>query len=180
MMGGAGWVACALWPRTLCTACAQAGAQTVGDIEQLPKEMGTMYKEVLNRVTSRGQNELANRLLLLLTETKASLATEVVAEFLEVSPLAANAAIDDCMELLFEDPITPDVLDYQLFHESLREYIRATQSTSCRKMAEQVTERCYGWGTLEGLSLDYDLEFAAIHLKERADGERLWLGSGKP
>ena len=151
-----------------------AGIQQVGAIEELPREMEDLYKEVLFRVTDRGRNENAHRLLLLLTEAKASLSAEVISDVLDISMTAANAALDDCMELLFEDPLTPDLLDYQLFHESLREYVRKTEKKSTEKMAVRLTDFCFGWRNLESHSLRYALEFASAHIRDRNDTERLW------
>ena len=151
-----------------------AGAQTVGDIDQLPKEMADLYKEVIKRVTNGGRNEAVTCLLWLLTETKASLSVQAVSDFLDISGIAAQTALDDCMELLYEDPLTPDILDYQLFHESLREYLRATDGKACRKIAKQVTDLCADWQSREEQSLDYALQFASTHLHEQNDGARLW------
>ena len=152
-----------------------AGVRSVGSVDDLPKEMSDLYKEVLHRVTDGGKNENAYRLLLLLTETKASLPVEVVSEFLGISEIAAETALDDCMELLFEDPITPDILDYQLFHESLRSYMRETKVKDARNMAIHVTNMCYRWQELDGHTLRYALEFLAGHLQDRNDDERIWL-----
>jgi thioredoxin-like negative regulator of GroEL len=152
-----------------------SGEQQLGDIGTLPEKIDELFKKAVQRITQNGSNENAMRLLLLLTEAKSSLPVVTIAEFLKLNSFQAQSAVDTCRELLFEDPLTPDVEDYQIYHERLREWLRESADSECKEMATRIIDHCYSWRNIQREStLRYSLAYAAEHLFDVADPERLW------
>jgi hypothetical protein len=75
-------------------------------------------------------------------------------------------ALEAAMEVLFENPFTPDVLDYQLFHESLRDYLKKRYPAEARRWNGRLAEWCGGWVTLAGESRVYALKHGVQHLEQ--------------
>ncbi len=152
-----------------------SGERRPGEAESLPRQIGELYEEVLDRITRGGHDEDALRLLYLLAEARTSLSVSSVGAFLNINEQRARSAVNACMEVLYEDPMTPEVDDYQLFHESLREWLRANRESGCRAAQRRLADACCSWKDLEGEAvLHYALEFGAAHLRAGDDHERLW------
>jgi hypothetical protein len=151
------------------------GQRHLGDMGSLPRQVDELYEDAVDRITDHGRDEDALRLLHLLVEARASLSIASVAAFLEINLQRAKSAVFACMELLYEDPLTPEVDDYQLFHESLREWMRAKRSGECRRARHLLADRCLAWRDIEDAApRSYALRFTAEHLKATEDHERLW------
>ena len=147
-----------------------------GNIDGIPENISKLYAQTVDRLTDSGRDQGAYDLLILLAEAKASLPVPAIQEFLGLpNGQQAQAAVDVVRELLFEDPATPDVEDYQLYHESLREWLQETKKIDCRKIARKLTDYCYAYGERESdEAKEYALYHAAAHLHSAGDRERLW------
>jgi hypothetical protein len=76
-------------------------------------------------------------------------------------------------EVLYENPLTEAVLDYQLFHESFREYLVKEKALKVQEAGERIIDFCAGWRELEGSwEQRYALEHYAAHLAESKRHER--------
>jgi hypothetical protein len=65
------------------------------------------------------------------------------------------------------------VLDYQLFHESFREYLVKEKALKVQEAGERIIDFCAGWRELEGSwEQRYALEHYAAHLAESKRHER--------
>jgi hypothetical protein len=164
-----------LYLKLLCEKIFTEGGR-LGETEELPADIAKLYEESVKRVSNGGKDEDVLSLLRLLTEAKASLSVPVIAEFLGRDSQRVRGAVDACRELLFEDPLTADVDDFQLFHESLREWLKNSHRAECRRMAEKLGYLCYRYAEREDkLAREYALTHASGHLAELGDHERLWL-----
>lgn len=77
-----------------------------------------------------------------------------------------------CLEFLYENPLTDGLEDYQLFHESLREYLSKTYSAELNNCKERICDWSLAWKSQNGdLSyaedlLAYSMHFSTEHLFE--------------
>jgi hypothetical protein len=70
-------------------------------------------------------------------------------------------------EVLYENPLTEGVLDYQLFHESFREYLVKEKALKVNEASYRIIDFCSSWKDLQGQwEQRYALEHYAAHLFE--------------
>jgi hypothetical protein len=83
-----------------------------------------------------------------------------------------NRLLYACLEFLYENPLTDAIEDYQLFHESLREYLSKTYPTELKKCIERICDWSIGWTSENGdyafgnELLSYAMHYSAEHLFE--------------
>ncbi len=117
----------------------------VSDVNAIPKDIDDLYTDTIKRITEKGKNKNVLDLLHLLSEAKASLSVPVISEFLKINSTVAKSAVDACREILFEDPLTPEVDDFQLFHESLREWLREKHKIEIKDMSVKLADICFDY-----------------------------------
>jgi hypothetical protein len=162
----------ALYLRLLCDAL-DRGELAFNDVSAVPASMKTLYDGILVRVsTTRG----ASSLLALLAAARAYLPEELLEELLGLElagfgPDDTRRAVAACAEVLMDDPATPEK-DWQLFHESLREYFLAERRAEVDAWHKRLADWAEGWqGFVERpAARSYALRWGATHLEER----RLW------
>lgn len=132
-----------LYLRLLCQGL-QDGVYRLGDALSLPADMRTLYTNALIDMERRTPG--STRLLSLLAAARDFVSQEMAAELLgcDVASLVAGP-LSTCRELLFENPLTAHVEDYQLFHESLREHLRAQRTSDVRAWEEALADWCSTW-----------------------------------
>jgi hypothetical protein len=162
-----------LYLRLLCQGL-QDGVYRLGDALGLPKDMAALYGNALVDIERRTPG--ATRLLTLLAASRDFVSPAMAAELLgvEVSALVAGP-LTGCRELLFENPLTASVEDYQLFHESLREHLRDTRGDDVLAWEEALADWCAGWRLPSGDQRHprgerraYAMRHAVGHLAESA------------
>lgn len=149
-------------------------------ITDLPKGVKKIFMEAFGRITSGPEKHVNASLLFLLCVSESSLSKEAVAEAIEITPTAAGHAIDACREILMEDSGRPGSGEFQLFHESLREWLLEESATECEDMKRRLADLCCSWRSLRDIGgkpgplKKYALSYAAAHLYGLGDHERLW------
>lgn len=110
-------------------------------IDSLPANMQELYNTTLRHI--QGREPRALDLLRLLAEAQSDLTEQMMAQLLGV-PLdeIKHSILDQAMELLHENDLTEDVADFQLFHESLREYIREAYPEDCKEVQFRLFNLC--------------------------------------
>ncbi|MFO7772642.1 MAG: hypothetical protein R6V59_01645, partial [Dehalococcoidia bacterium] len=148
----------------------------VTDIAAIPKNIQELYDITLKRITNGGSDQNAYHVLLLLAEAKAPLTPAAMAELLDINQLQAEHAVDQVRELLHENEETTENKGYQLFHESLREWLLEYYQKECREMAGRLTEFCFHWTRIkDDNARSYALAHAAEHLFDLGDHEQMWV-----
>ena len=135
----------------------------------LPKGMTELYDNALVKMENDfpGTTNYLNLLAAANDFVSIEMAAELVG--MQVSEFK-NRILSVCSELLFENPITTTVEDYQLFHESLREYLKEKYSTEIKQWNEKLADYCKDWQEenkdlkLQKAALRYAMSFAATHL----------------
>ena len=162
-----------LYLRLLCQGL-QDGVYALGDALGLPAELKVLYANALIDMERRTPG--ATRLLALLAAARDYVPPAMAAELLGLDEGALVAGpLSTCRELLFENPLTAHVEDYQLFHESLREYISEHRASEVTAWAERLSDWCAAWRTEHGdprhpigLRRTYAMRHAVDHLAQSA------------
>ncbi len=159
----------ALFLRLLCDAL-DRGEVAFNDVSAVPASMNALYDGILVRVAAtRG----ASSLLALLATARAYLSEPLLAELLALEMPGftldeARAAVAACAEVLMDDPATPQK-DWQLFHESLREYFVARRRAEVDAWHERLAEWARDWRRFEARpdARSYAIRWGATHLDMR-------------
>jgi tetratricopeptide (TPR) repeat protein len=140
----------------------------LNDIQALPDKIDEYYKAILDRYAADAVD--GDALL-------AGLFTFAAArDYLTMAHLGLINHLGDATvqrigstlkEVLYENPLTEDVLDYQLFHESFREYLVKEKALKVKDALECIIDFCAGWRGLEGTwEQRYSLQHYAVHAFE--------------
>ena len=156
-----------LYLKLLCDAL-ENGSIALNDIGALPKEIDEYYKAILQRYAA----DLNDGDALL----AALYAFAAAKDFLTFAHLGLINQLGDATvqrigstlkEVLYENPLTDEVLDYQLFHESFREYLVKEKQKEVNDATERIVDFCANWRQLEGnWEQRYALEHYAAHLAD--------------
>jgi len=162
-----------LYLRLLCNAI-ENGSIALNDVNALPTEINEYYKAILSRYA---QDMLDGDALL-----AGLFAFAAAKDYLTMAHLGLINQLGDATvqrigstlkEVLYENPLTEEVLDYQLFHESFREYLVKEKAKEVSDATERILDFCASWESLEGTwEQRYALEHYALHLSESKKAAR--------
>jgi hypothetical protein len=139
--------------------------------EFLPRGMEELYQTALLRL----EKELPGSIgfLIFLSAAKDFVSLELMASWLQVdTSYVRNHLLYACMEFLFENPLTNSVEDYQLFHESLREYLKRNYPLDVENCSEHICDWSVNWKlpngdrAFDGNILEYAMQYTTEHLYE--------------
>lgn len=137
----------------------------------LPKGMDELYETALLRLEK--ENEGALNFMLYLAAAKDFVSPELAALWIGVKTThLRNYLLYACLEFLYENPITEGLEDYQLFHESLREYLSKTYPLELQACKERICDWSVVWKVdngdviFNGDVLSYAMHFTTEHLFE--------------
>jgi len=156
-----------LYLKLLCDAIAN-GSIALNDINGLPEKIEEYYKAILDRYarnTSDGDALLNG--LYVFAAAKDYLTLSQVGLINKLSEATLQRIGSTLKEILYENPLTEDVLDYQLFHESFREYLIKQKPRQVADAAYRLIDFCRNWKDYQGSwEQRYALEYYAVHLSE--------------
>ena len=142
-----------LYLKLLCQGLEQ-GIYTLNASAHLPEGMEELYTNALVRIEKEQPG--AVDLLTLLAAARDFVSPGMAAELMrQTQPDMTEARmisgpLSACMELLYENPLTEDIDDYQLFHESLREHLREKSGRDVIAWEERLAEWAADWKTEDG------------------------------
>ena len=167
-----------LYLKLLCDAI-ENGSISLNDIKALPKKIDEYYKAILLRYA---QDTIYGDALLTGLFTFAAAKDYLTFAHLGLINQLGQASIQrigsTLKEVLIENPLTEDVLDFQLFHESFREYLVRENQKQISDATDRIINFCINWKELSGTwEQCYALEHLAVHLSEskKADHHELLL-----
>ena len=163
-----------LYLKLLCNAI-ENGSITLNDPDALPKEIDDYYKAILDRYAN---NEMDGDSLLNSLYTFAAALDYLTPDHLKaINGLgeAQSQRVESTLkEVLYENPLTEEVLDYQLFHESFREYLFKNKSNGVKQASERILKYCSDWEKLKGsFEQRYPLQHYAPHLSKLINEENI-------
>ena len=155
-----------LYMKLLCDAI-ENGHIALNEFNALPKEIDDYYKAILQRYAKDNDGDALFLGLYTFAAAKNYLTIPQLGLINKLSDATLERVSSTLKEVLNENPLTKDVLDYQLFHESFREYLVKQNSVKVMEAADRLINFCSDWQTLEGTyEQRYALEYYAIHLIE--------------
>ena len=141
----------------------------LNDSTILPTGMKELYTNALFKMEN--EHPGATNYLNLLAASHDFISPQMAADLIGIKLSDfRNRILSACLELLYENPLTEQVEDYQLFHESLREYLKETYPKEISEWNEKLSAYCSLWidekgdQVLQDESLAYAMSFAAVHL----------------
>jgi hypothetical protein len=151
-----------LYLKMLCRGLEQKIYQ-LNQISLLPKGMDELYQAALFRLEKDNPGSVL--FLAYLAAAKDFVSAELAASWmlLDTSTLK-NQMLYACLEFLYENPLTEGLDDYQLFHESLREYLSKNYPADVLNCNERISDWSVNWKLENGdLSFNGDLKDYAMH-----------------
>lgn len=144
----------------------ETGDYRLDDPAGLPGKLEDIYANLCQRLRALPG---AHRLLLLFAEARDFLSPALAADILgpDVGPLEATL-LPACAEILSVREAPHKVPRYQLFHESLREFLRARYPDDARDLRATLAAFCAKWPSHRGETEHY----AVLHLGPHLDHAR--------
>jgi hypothetical protein len=153
-----------LYLKLLCNAI-EDGSIAINDVDALPKEIDDYYKAILQRYAQMPDGDHLLNCLFVFAAARDYLTPNHLSEVLGFGPATQTIVMSTLVEVLYENPMTENILDYQLFHESLREYLKKDRATEVAKAELRIIEFCGRWKNLEwNFEQLYILRHYAAHL----------------
>jgi hypothetical protein len=144
------------------------GDISLNDVTSLPAGIKDIYQRILERL---GQIPHAVELMQLLAVARDFVSASMANDLLRLpGDTAGTQLLPACFELIEENPLTENLEDYQLFHESLRDYLlRSRYPGECAKLSRRLHDWCLEWPRLKDESRRYALRHLAAHAREVLD-----------
>ena len=143
----------------------------LNQVGMLPKGMDELYQAALLRLEN--ENAGSVNFLMYLAAAKDFVSAELAASWMSIdTPTLKNRMLYACLEFLYENPLTDGVDDYQLFHESLREYLSKHYPVDLSNCNERICDWSLNWklenGDLvfNGDLLAYSMHYSTSHIFE--------------
>ena len=153
-----------LYLKLLCNAL-EDGSIHINDAKALPKEINEYYKAILLRYAGMPDGDALLNSLFVFGAAIDYLTPAHLTEILGFGPSTQTNVMSTLVEVLYENPLTETVLDYQLFHESFREYLKQDRSREIAKAEQKIIDFCSRWHELENtFEQRYALDHYATHL----------------
>jgi hypothetical protein len=137
----------------------------------LPRQMSELYEKALKRLEEETPSSIT--FLLYLSAAKDYVSPRMAAAWMNMKESTlTNTILYGCLEFLFENPLTENLNDYQLFHESLREYLSEAYPTELQECKERICDFSFAWKDehgdllLENELLSYAMNFGTEHIYE--------------
>jgi translation initiation factor 1 (eIF-1/SUI1) len=156
-----------LYLKLLCNAI-ENGSIPYNDPKALPTEINDYYKAILARYANDSQDGDALLSSLFVFAAAFDYLTLVHLQLINGFGAAQSIRIESTLkEVLYENPLTEEVLDYQLFHESFREFLIQFYPTELKRAETKLLEFCSTWNTLQHtFEQRYALQYYTSHLTQ--------------
>jgi hypothetical protein len=151
-----------LYLKMLCRGLEQS-IYKLNQIATLPKGMDDLYQTALLRLEKENAGSISY--LLYLAAAKDFVSVELAANWMGIDTSSLrNRMLYACLEFLYENPLTEGVEDYQLFHESLREFLSKTYTTELHACRDRICDWSLQWKLANGdINFSGDLLAYAMH-----------------
>lgn len=167
-----------LYVKLLCMAI-EKGELKANDTIRLTSDYNDFYKGILDRLEKEDCSESILKALYLITTSKDYVSKkfiELVFNHMSVneSAIKSGKAIGQLREIIATNP--KNYNEYQLFHESLREYIQANKKDELNEAVQNLASFCSTWKELRNYEFPikaYPLKYYSSHLREIKDLETL-------
>ncbi len=140
-----------------------SGDFQINDVHSLPQSMRELYGQALRRILLV---PMAGEVLRLFATARDALNANTIAAMLDADPDRLRAeTLPACMELLSELNPEDASPSYQLFHESLRDYLREQFPEEQQELEERLFRWCLDWERLRGEAQHYAFQHLPAHAR---------------
>lgn len=154
-----------LYIRMLCLAL-EEGDMKLNDSKHLPAKLNDFYKEFIAKYSKRANGNILLQSLYVFAASKDFITTKQLQYILNIGEADAEMVIYEMREVLFDNPVTEEE-DFQLFHESFREYLVKEKNSSVREAELNIIKYCRQWNEIvindPKLAL-YPFKYLSFHL----------------
>ncbi len=154
-----------LYIRMLCLAL-EEGDMKLNDSKHLPAKLNDFYKEFIAKYSKRANGNILLQSLYVFAASKDFITTKQLQYILNIGEADAEMVIYEMREVLFDNPVTEEE-DFQLFHESFREYLVKEKNSSVREAELNIIKYCRQWNDIvindQKLAL-YPFKYFSFHL----------------
>ena len=155
-----------LYLKLLCDSIENGGI-ALNDLNALPSKIDEYYKAILLRYAQDPDGDALLAGLYTFAAAKDYLTMAHLGLMNQLGDATLERIGSTLKEVLYENPLTENILDYQLFHESFREYLVKEKTLKVNEAKQRIIEFCGRWKELEGQwEQRYVLEHYASHLHE--------------
>ena len=152
----------------------ERGERQAGDLDNLPAGVDNLYDGIYERFSKLKDSEILFKILYFFTFAKDFLSVDVVAYFLHLEYFRAEFLVGEIREVLWKDPQRDEIDFLQLFHESLRDYLRKKYERERFGIQKIILDGLQGWKDLceEGIdprTARYILQYGVTHLLEEGE-----------
>lgn len=161
-----------LYLKLLCNSI-ESGSIEINNAESLPKQIEEYYKAIVDRYARLPDGDELLNSLFTFAAGRDYLTPDHIGEMNTMGPATRQRVMSTLAEVLVENPLTEQVLDYQLFHESFREYLVKTHAAEVRKAEQRIIDYCSRWESLTGWEQRYPLEHYGAHLDHLGGKQKL-------
>lgn len=163
----------------------ERGNKSINRMEQLPDNLKAFYDEILLRFAEEPEGDILLNTLYLFAAAEEYVSPMFVELCMELTTSQQHQIFMTLREVLIENPNNPNT--YQIFHESLREYLITTKTDEINKAHYDIVKFCSKWESYlinTYLSRDirtYAAKYYSRHLlaiKMVKEMEELVLGEG--
>lgn len=161
-----------LYLKLLCDAMSN-GLIPLNDTQALPHTIDDYYKAILDRYAHDPDGDALLCALYTFAAARDYLTITHLGIINKLGEATLQRISSTLKEVLYENPFTEHVLDYQLFHESFREYLVKEKKSQVNDASERIIDFCSSWKSCDGLwEQRYPLEYYSEHLADSKKEER--------
>lgn len=163
-----------LYIKLLCEALSKNELQ-LSDSTSFPKKIEDFYSEMISRFSRKEKGNQVLQTLFIMTAAKDVLSTDhLECIFPEWGPAVIENALSVLQEILYDSEQKEG--HYQLFHESLRDFLKKEKPKSLIDAELKLIEFCRSWPSLKYYSdsiKEYPAKYFSTHLKNVNEKEEL-------
>ncbi|MCM3690949.1 NACHT domain-containing protein [Neobacillus niacini] len=154
-----------LYLQLLCNTL-ENGDRTIQDLKQLPDKFEEFYDEFIHRFSNKENGNIILQGLYSFGASKDYLTSAHLMKIIpHIGPADAENIISELLELLYESEEHPK--HYQLFHESIRDYLYTYKENEIRDVEQWFVTFCSQWSkwlSYHGSIREYSLKHFGDHL----------------
>ncbi len=156
------------------TLAIEEGEIKLEDGIKLPKKIDEFYKLFIERYSKQKDGDEILKSLYLFAAAKDYLTQKHLEKILNFGPATSERVITTLQEVLYDNPNTEEK-DYQLFHESMREYLEKKKKRDLYEAEIRILDYCRKWKEYETKEEQiYPIKHFAEHLYNQNKKDELF------
>ena len=162
-----------LYLKLLCESI-EVGETDINDENSLPSDIGRYYENFLLRYSKMADGDNLLQTLYVIAAAHDYLSEHHIELILGIGEATSARVMSILSEVLYDNPFTEDIADWQLFHESFREYLKANRTSKIQDAEQKIIKFCSEWEKLNGKwEQKYSMMHYAKHLTNAIEKEIL-------